>query len=267
MTRKIMAPVIRHGKKTGIAMEFDCFPEWQNDGDCDCGCQFDDHQDCCGVECDFCWFYDPEEDNCPPEWEFDDDCDCGCQFLDEALCAGGCVLTSSVPAYFGNAPYSTLSRTKNNIIHLYFDCPITAAAGGQFEIREMLPGGAFGATNLFSSFTVQVDGIEFILREDGEVLTDGKWYAIMNNGTWPGIAPFKVEFPVQPGDGNNDGLVNFADLSLCNTFIPTFSPIPINRERCDVNADGLINFADLSTANTQIPAFVIPKPAGHCPCD
>ncbi|MGD2110991.1 MAG: hypothetical protein PVI86_16565, partial [Phycisphaerae bacterium] len=40
----------------------------------------------CGWECDFCWIGTPWEDNCDAEWENDGQCDCGCQFDDTADC-------------------------------------------------------------------------------------------------------------------------------------------------------------------------------------
>ncbi len=40
----------------------------------------------CGWECDFCWIGTPWEDNCDWAWEGDGQCDCGCQFEDTADC-------------------------------------------------------------------------------------------------------------------------------------------------------------------------------------
>ncbi|MGD2111571.1 MAG: CARDB domain-containing protein, partial [Phycisphaerae bacterium] len=40
----------------------------------------------CGPECDNCWIGTAFEDNCNPAWEGDGQCDCGCQFADGDDC-------------------------------------------------------------------------------------------------------------------------------------------------------------------------------------
>ncbi len=42
----------------------------------------------CGPECDLCWIGTPFENDCPWEWEDDGECDCGCQFPDTSDCFG-----------------------------------------------------------------------------------------------------------------------------------------------------------------------------------
>ena len=113
----------------GRPEENNCPPEWCGDGDCDCGCQFNDTDcpggscdptnrvcpnsicetgetpancppDCggsdpCGAECDFCWVGCPFENNCPAQFCADGECDCGCQFSD-ADCPGGSCFTGAV---------------------------------------------------------------------------------------------------------------------------------------------------------------------------
>jgi len=92
----------------GTQYENNCPPCWYGDGDCDCGCQFDDI-DCSpsgggsyagassgggsssgwssvsgssSTACDYDWHGTEYENNCPPCWYGDGDCDCGCQFDD-----------------------------------------------------------------------------------------------------------------------------------------------------------------------------------------
>jgi len=78
----------------GTAFENDCFLDWEDDGVCDCGCQFPDRFDCgpdpCGPECDFCWIDTPFENACDPGWAIDGECDCGCQFEDTIDCGYLC---------------------------------------------------------------------------------------------------------------------------------------------------------------------------------
>ena len=42
----------------------------------------------CGPECDSCWIGTEFENDCLPEWEDDGECDCGCQFPDTSDCFG-----------------------------------------------------------------------------------------------------------------------------------------------------------------------------------
>jgi len=126
----------------------------------------------------------------------------------------------------------------------------------------MLEGGAFGP-NLAASFNIQVAGNVLTVRENGSVLGNRKWYSIMNDGSWAGVPPFEVEFPVQRGDANNSGFVNFADLGTVNTSIPSFPVLPADLERRDIDGNGLINFADLAVANVNIGSLTVPKPGGH----
>jgi V8-like Glu-specific endopeptidase len=75
----------------GTEYENNCPVEWNNDGECDCGCQFNDI-DCpdtgssigsgCLAVCDYCNFGSEYENNCPTSWNNDGECDCGCQFND-----------------------------------------------------------------------------------------------------------------------------------------------------------------------------------------
>lgn len=71
----------------GGPFEQSCFPEWSDDGECDCGCQFSDTADCggsctCPAACDWCWCNTTAQNNCPPSWYGDGECDCGCSPAD-----------------------------------------------------------------------------------------------------------------------------------------------------------------------------------------
>lgn len=43
----------------------------------------------CGAGCDWCWCDTPFENDCDPAWEDDGECDCCCQFPDTSDCGGG----------------------------------------------------------------------------------------------------------------------------------------------------------------------------------
>ena len=56
-------------------------------------------------------------------------------------------------------------------------------------------------------------------------------------------------FPTpKPGDVNNDGSVNLADLSI---LLANFGKSGMNRGQGDLNEDGSVNLSDLSTLLTR----------------
>jgi hypothetical protein len=93
------------------------------------------------------------------------------------------------------------------------------------------------------------------------------WFGIHSLGTWAGVDDFCVDYRVRWGDADNNGIVNFADLSSINARV--IAP-PHNLAGADrwFNIDGgpILNFADISLANTFIPgvgSVPVVKPAGH----
>lgn len=76
----------------------------------------------CGWECDFCWTGTPWEDNCDWAWEGDGQCDCGCQFEDTADCVSPALPDLVVEESFVDAETEVLpgapvvlSDTVNNV--------------------------------------------------------------------------------------------------------------------------------------------------------
>jgi hypothetical protein len=112
------------------------------------------------------------------------------------------------------------------------------------------------------SFATELDdqGHPRILRihDNSGLFQHRKWYRIVNNGTWPGVASFELDYSVVAGDANNDGMTQFSDLSTIYAAIPTFHAAPTDRN--DINGDGTVNFADLSMANTYIPTVAPRNP-------
>ena len=160
----------------------------------------------------------------------------------------------------------SLPRTRRNIARLTFSGDISAPGEGAVLIQEMLPGGGFGP-EVSGSFAFGVGntdaGLPRILRiwDDADTLANQKWYAIRNTGGWIGVKDFEVQYVVQMGDANNDGRVQFSDLSYINAGVPT-DPAH-DDDRKDINGDGKVLLDDVYAANTFVPADTIPKPSGH----
>ena len=155
---------------------------------------------------------------------------------------------------------SSLTRAQNHVLRFTFDGLISTPTSSQVEIRELLPGGAFGS-NLSGSFTFTVEGgVTLRVAENGTALQNEKWYGILNTGGWPGVVNFEMDYKVVRGDVNNSGFTNFADLSTINQNLTGNST---DNDVYDINASGFVNFADISTANGFVNAEAPPKPSGH----
>jgi len=203
------------------------------------------------------------EDFCDIAEGTSDDCN-GDMVPDE--CQGGSVGAEIIQAE--PAADKTLPRTNKNTIWLTFACGVSAPSTGDVMIQELLNGGAFGS-DLSGSFTFTVlntaGGFPRILKmvDTGATLSNRTWYAVRNTGSWSSAGPFEVHYLAQYGDADNNGFVNFADLTIINLSNPTNSPVPDELIRKDVNADNFINFADIVTANLYNPASAPAKPSGH----
>jgi hypothetical protein len=178
-------------------------------------------------------------------------------------CEPGCSvnLTASDPACD-----ATLPRFQKNTIRLTFDAPIVAPPAGAIEIRELLAGaGNFGATNFAINFIITVEpGNVLKLVENGNILTSGKWYAVMYRGTnWTGVCNFKRDYAKVPGDADNTGINDFADLSF---IFGNQTGAATDTNRSDINGDTFVDFADISDAFGFNGSFASGKPSGHA-CD
>jgi len=167
-------------------------------------------------------------------------------------------LASSVPA--NNA---SLWRSKFNIARLTFDGNLPAApTPGQVQINELLPAGAFGP-DLSASFTFEVEGGTVLkIRDTGATLEHRKWYGIRNVGGWAGVADFEVDYLVQMGDCDGNGLVISLDVGCVNAGIPCFTNCG-DDNRKDIDGDGRVISLDVGVVNGHIGSFAVPKPSGH----
>jgi len=167
-------------------------------------------------------------------------------------------LTSASPAN-----NKSLWRTTKNIIKLTFQNPIAAPPqAGNILIEELLDGPLFGP-NLAGSFAFTVNGNVLTIRDTTNTLMHRKWYGIRNTGGWAGVDPFRVDLVLQIGDANNNGRVQFSDLTTINTGVPT-DPAA-DDDRRDINSDARIQFNDMTAANARIPSDTVTKPVGHPP--
>ena len=60
------------------------------------------------------------------------------------------------------------------------------------------------------------------------------------------VAVITDQYSYLPGDANNDGEVNIADVSLIVDILLGAQVDPATLERSDVNKDGEVNIADVS---------------------
>jgi len=171
-------------------------------------------------------------------------------------------LISSVP----RDDYS-LWRSQNNIARFTFDADITKPMPGQVEIRELLPRGACGP-DLSASFTFEVEsdlnGNPRILKvqEDGSVLQHRRWYAVLNPGSWKGVAEFEIHYVVQVGDCDGNTLVISLEVGCVNASIPCFANCG-DDNRADIDGDGRVISLDVGVVNAHIGSFALGKPTGH----
>ena len=83
-------------------------------------------------------------------------------------------------------PDASLTRTESHVLRFTFDNDIqlTSRDACPVEIRELLPGGAYG-DDLAASFSCTIEGGNVLrIAETGTVLENETWYAILNAGGW-----------------------------------------------------------------------------------
>ncbi len=179
-----------------------------------------------------------------------------------SLNPAGSFLASAVPA-----TGESLWRTNQNTVRLTFATDITAPGAGEILIQPMLPGGSYGADiSSGVAFTVEnnLGGLPRILKivdVDPPDLVHRQWYAIQSAGGWTGGGDFLVQYVVQVGDADNNGVVLNLDVGLVNAGIPNLGAD--DQDRRDIDGDATILNDDASTVNARIPSFRVLKPSGH----
>ena len=155
----------------------------------------------------------------------------------------------------------SLPRIANNVIELWFDGTIAAPSAGQIEVRELLPAGGLGE-DLSDSFTVTIEGVDVLrLTENGGILSNETWYAIVNTGAWPCVDEFKRDYIVVYGDANGDGRTSAFDAN--DIWQNRADPSP-KESRFDINGDGRVNAFDANLAwNNRNPVDPPDKPSEH----
>ncbi len=158
---------------------------------------------------------------------------------------------------------STLPRTANNVIRVEFNSPITEPVPGEIEIRELLPGGALGLVDLSGSFTPTVEGGNVLkLQENGSILNDETWYAIVNTGGWPCVDLFELDYAVVYGDASGNGETDVIDAA--GVLAERADPAP-DDSRFDIDGNGAVDVIDAATGvlGNRGSATPDPKPDGH----
>jgi hypothetical protein len=178
--------------------------------------------------------------------------------LTELVITVGCGIDLASSIYGCDA---TLPRFQKNTIRLTFTDPITLPPAGAIEIRQLLAGD-FGATNHASSFLMSIEsGNTLKLVENGNILTNGVWYAVMYRGSdWTGVCNFERDYAKVAGDADNTGINDFADLSF---IFGNQTGAAGDTDRSDVNGDTFVDFADISDAFGFNGSFAAAKPSGH----
>ena len=129
------------------------------------------------------------------------------------------------------------------------------------EIRELLANGQFGS-NLSSSFTFTIEDDNVLrVEEDGTVLDNETWYAVLNDGGWSGVADFQMDYVVVRGDADNDGYTA-ADDAADIWAMRDLDPVP-DDSRYDIDANGDINALDANDAWGYRGSTAPEKPSGH----
>ncbi len=155
---------------------------------------------------------------------------------------------------------SSLPRLANNTIRLPFNAAIAAPTSGQVRISTIGAGGGFGP-DLSASFTFSVlPGNILKIVENGTVFANGTWYAIRNDGTWPGVCDFEVTYVAVTGDSDNTLLNDFADLSF---IFGNLTGAASDTDRSDMDASTFVDFADITFAFGFNGSTAPLKPGGH----
>ncbi len=154
----------------------------------------------------------------------------------------------------------SLTRAHDNCVELTFNGPITAPGPGQVGIQELQAGGAYAPTDLSDQFTFTVVGGNVLkIVENGDVLSNQKWYGI-RNVSWSGVGSFKVDLRVVYGDVDNSGSTTAADAS---DVWGSRGPASGDCDPYDVDASGSITASDASDVWGSRGSAAPPKPDGH----
>lgn len=142
-----------------------------------------------------------------------------------------------------------------------FACAITAPGAGNVEIRELLANGQFGS-DLSSSFSFTIEnGNVLRVEEDGTVLDNETWYAVLNDDGWSDVADFQMDYVVVRGDADNSGTTTAVDASDI-WGMRDLDPVP-DDSRYDIDANGDITALDANDAWGYRGSEAPTKPTGH----
>ena len=152
---------------------------------------------------------------------------------------------------------------ERNVLRFTMSGTIIEPEAGEIEIRELLDSGEFGA-DLSEDFTFTVES-DNVLRvgENGQVLENEKWYAVLNTGNWACSDAFQMNYPVVYGDADGGKFTNFADLSLINQNLVSNAE---DDDRYDIDVSGAVNYADISLANDNIGSEATVNPPSEHAC-
>lgn len=159
---------------------------------------------------------------------------------------------------------ASLPRIRNNTLRFTFRCDLPSTIpSNALQIREALPSGAFGSTNLANGFTFSRDPANAkVLKivENGTTLTNGKWYSIRNQDDWLLVQNLDIIYAVVYGDADNTLLNDFADQSF---IFANLTGSASDQDRSDINADTFVDFADISDSFAFNGSNVPGEPSGH----
>ncbi len=222
----------------GTSFELDCDPTWQDDGFCDCGCQFPDTLDCglpaCAPPCQVCHAGTINENNCPLEWEGDGECDCGCQFPDTLDCLGSPCGTECQFCHFGtvnenNCPFSWAGDNE-------CDCGCQFSDAGDCGIGGSGPD------------LIMLDDVVFPVIHTNPAYSLGIDSTVLNQGTVQANAAFDMTWyiSVDPDLSPTLDLVwAFVTLDCC---LPPGSPIRVS---------GAVAWPDVAPFNTPGQTYYV----------
>jgi hypothetical protein len=166
---------------------------------------------------------------------------------------------------------ANLSQSKRNKVVLTFNKALPGPPGpGEVTIRKLNAADPLFGPDISSLFTFTVNGSELTIQETSTTTAafeNRAWYGIHSAGTWAGVADFCLDYRVRWGDADNNGIINFNDLSAINARVGAPPHTPNGADRWfNVDANALLNFNDISLANTFIAgvgSVPVVKPPAH----
>lgn len=183
------------------------------------------------------------------------------------------VLVSSVPPFTpitssGTTPLGTLWRIQGNVIRLDFDgsLPFVPLPGEvRIEVIRDCAGCWVGGRwpDISDQFIFEIEGDSVLrIEEVGHAFFWKATYQISNDGSWSGVAPFAISFPVWPGDVNGDRRTLSGDVLAVAAGVPCIRDCG-DQNRLDVDGDGRVLSRDVLLVSSMVPLLPCPHPCGH----